>query len=211
MLLESVAWAARTRQLLGHSVIRYGVASAFPRAVAAFTALVMAPLGVEQLGTSGYGVWVLATQVPSLVVSPDLGLGQGVTTELVLTFSRTGSSDSAQSRLYAIRRILQFVAAGWLVIGVLAAFVYTRSDSSSPNSGIVFLCLSVAVVCFVAGVPSTIWRRAQLAQERGATGMVWEGLGKSCSLAACVGLLYFWPNPAAWSPLSCYRRLSLCG
>lgn len=179
------------------SVAKYGLASLVPRTLAILTTLIITPLAIAELGLSGFGFWVLATQIPSMVVSPDLGLTQGLVNELGPIHRRSGSLESERDRLFDVQRLLGIIALIWLIMGLAAAYIYTDSTQTAQNRVPLFASLGVALVIFVLGIPAMVWTRAQLAQERGHEYVLAEGVGKAASLVLSIVVILLAPSPVA--------------
>jgi hypothetical protein len=164
----------------------------FPRIVAVLTGVLISPLAISRIGVHGFGLWVLATQIPSIVLSPDFGLTQALITELSLMQRERRNLRDARSRLAHLSRLLWVVACLWLVVGLVAAAVYSmigvnagrkltpfcrpapggQDSPGSDNRGkrgdsfTLFAAFAVALLICIAGIPALVWSRAQLAQER---------------------------------------------
>lgn len=175
--------------------MRYGLASLLPRGTAILTMLVVTPLGIERLGPFDYGLWVLATQVPNIVVSPDLGLGQGVINGMAHVHRRDGNLSAERSRLNGLVKLLWVIAGTWFIVGVGASSIYVLV-SGTPSASVwpLVTAFVVSLACFTSGVPATVFARAQLAQENGHRSVLWEGAGKILTLVLCVAVLAFSPN-----------------
>jgi O-antigen/teichoic acid export membrane protein len=163
--------------------------------LAIVTTLLLMPLGINRLGADQYGIWVLATQIPTLVVSPDLGLGQGLINEMGAHHRRWGTIATQQARLFGLVKLLSWIAFGWLALGTIAAAMYASNSQPTGATQVeLFTALCLGLACFTSGIPATIWSRTQLAQERGHVAIVWEGAGKLASLAACIAILLLAPS-----------------
>lgn len=183
------------RSIGSHSVFRFGLANLIPRTTAILTAIVVTPLGVAELGPVEYGYWVLATQVSTLVVAPDFGLGSGVINELGLVHRAEGGLRSQRGRLLGLVKLLRAAALIWFIIGVTVSVLYVKA--SGTRTGIAWdllIALVVGLGCFTIGIPMTVWSRAQLAQEQAHRAVQWEGVGKILTLVACVVVLVFAPS-----------------
>lgn len=187
-----LGWRA-VASLRHHSVAKYGLANLTPRVVAIASALTLTPIVLDRLGASAFGLWVLATQVPTLVVSPDLGLGNGALNGLSREYRKEGSLRSQLRRLVGLERMLAIVAASWFLLGSCAAGIYVEVSGTEPK-GEFFLALCAGLACFVAGIPATVWGRAQLAQERAYIAARWEGAGRIVAFAASGVVIAVRPN-----------------
>jgi O-antigen/teichoic acid export membrane protein len=167
------------------------MASSFSRGIAITTAVLMAPLTIETLGLVNYGYWVLATQIPNMVVSPDLGLGQGTINDLAEAHRRDGHLRSQRRRLVGLAKLLKAVGALWFAIGVGAICAYAFASGADQQ---LWTVLILGLACFTAGIPSSIWTRAQLAQERGHESVWFEGGGKLLILILSPVTLWLAPN-----------------
>lgn len=153
------------------------------------------PLGVSRLGLINYGIWVLATQLPNLLIAPDLGLGNGIINDLSSVHRQDGNLRSAHRTLVGLAKLLSVVAMAWLVLGVIGSVLYAQGAASNDSRVRLLMALMASLVCFVSSVPATGWLRAQLAQERGHKGVLWEGAGKGLALVLSVIVLLVFPDP----------------
>lgn len=185
------------RRLGSTSVAKYGVSSLLPRGLAIVTAIVITPLAISKLGVTGYAFWVLATQVPSLVVSPDLGLTSGLVNVLGAVNQKDGNLRNAQARLFGVQRLLVGIALGWLVLGVIGSVAYAQVTESGSNQALLTTTLCTALAIFVLGIPPMVWTRAQLAQERGHEYVLAEGVGRVFTLVLSIAALLVVPSPVA--------------
>lgn len=195
MQWEAIDVRRSPRLLFRHGVVRYGLASLLPRGTAILTMLVVTPLGIERLGPFDYGLWVLATQVPNVVVSPDLGLGQGVINSMAHVQRRDGNLNAERSRLHGLVKLLWVIACTWFFVAVGASSIYVVA-SGTPSASVwpLITAFVVSLACFTSGVPATVFARAQLAQENGHRTVLWEGAGKVLTLVLCVAVLVFSPS-----------------
>ncbi|MDV6376025.1 lipopolysaccharide biosynthesis protein [Deinococcus arenicola] len=185
----------RLQALRSSSVLRYGLTNLLPRSVAILITLIVTPLAISRLGLLEYGVWALATLVPNLVPTPDLGLTNGVVNEVARTHQRDGHLRSERGRLLGLKKLLGLIAIVWLALGAGGLAVYTFAGGASDVAPLkVYTALLLALAIFVVGIPPTLWNKAQLAQERGHEYLAWEGVGKVTSLVASVLVLLLVPN-----------------
>ena len=182
------------RRIATHSVIRYGAASVFPRAVAAFGMLLITPVGLSQLGVTSFAYWLLATYVSGLVVSPDLGIGNSIVNEFGSDYARGISLQTHESRIRGLIKLLSIVALTWLLAGILIAFVYSISSGQRRDSSTVFVSLVLGLFCFLSAVPASVVQRIQLSQEKASQAVIWEGVGKTVGLGLSFAVLVWAPN-----------------
>ena len=185
---------ASARRMSRHSVGRFAGASLVTRSLTVGTALLLTPLALTQLGTADYGVWVLASTVPSLVAAPDLGLGFGLVNRVATTFQRTGSLASERSRLLDTTHAAALVALAWFLVGAVALLMYWRFAAPSEPAGRVLLPLLTSLLIFTLQIPATIGSRGQFAHERGHVAVLWEAVGRSVTLIASTALLLLHPT-----------------
>lgn len=181
--------------LRNSSILKYGLTNLLPRSVGILITLIVTPLAISRLGVLEYGLWALATLVPNLVSSPDLGITNGVVNEVARTHQRDGHLKSERGRLLGLRKLLGLIALVWLALGAggLAVYVFAGgTDDVAPFK--VYTALLLALTIYVVGIPPTLWNKAQLAQERGHEYLAWEGAGKVTSLVASVLVLLLFPN-----------------
>lgn len=176
------------------SVVRYGIASLFPRAVATGGILVITPLGIAALGGEAFGLWLLATYITAIVVSPDLGLGNSVVNDFA-SIRAAGESLSTQARrIRGLTRMLFVVAGLWLIVGTAGISLYVLSLAGQENRDALFWSLVLGLICFLLAVPTAILQRIQLAYERAARAVLWEGVGKVVAVGASITVLLIAPN-----------------
>ncbi len=211
-------------RVLHSSVAKYGFASMFARSFAILGTLLITPLAIDRIGLEGFGIWVLATQIPSVIVSPDLGLTQGLINQLSSTQVRESNLSGERARMVQLSRLLRLVAFSWFILGLAGAALFVCLGAPSSNPGLLFGVLVAALAIFTAGIPPTVWAKAQLAQGRGHETVTWEALGKLVSLLGSIGILLIAPDPlllavafmlpqtvASWLNAAAYERKEFCG
>ncbi|MFC4639987.1 lipopolysaccharide biosynthesis protein [Deinococcus hohokamensis] len=187
-------WQGRLQALRSSSVVKYGLANLLPRGVALLGAIILTPLAVSRLGVVDYGIWVLATLIPSLISTPDFGITYGVVNEVARTYQRDGHIAAERERLLGLNRLLNWIAAGWLVVGGLGISAYVFSGQGGEQAIRMFAAMLLALIIFTFGISTTLWSRAQLAMERGHEAINWEGAGKVVSFVASLAVLLLVPN-----------------
>lgn len=187
---SSTAW----RRIASHSVIRYGAAAVFPRTVAAFGMLIITPVGLSQLGVTQFAYWLLATYVSGLIISPDLGIGNGVVNEFGSDHARGIGLKTHETRIRGLIKLLSIVALTWLLVGMIIASVYAMSSGQRGDESTIFISLALGLFCFLSAVPASVVQRIQLSQEKASQSALWEGVGKTVGLALSLAVLVWTPN-----------------
>lgn len=182
------------RRVKGSSVTKYGFASALPRTVSIIGVFLLTPLALGQFGTVGFGYWTLATFVTGLVVSPDLGLGNGVVNEFTSLRARGISLATQAERIRGLVVLLGLVAATWLIIGIIISGVYAYWVVDHSFTQPTFLALIIGLFCFLSAVPISIVQKIQLAFEVANKAALWEGAGKVAAVILSVGVVLLVPN-----------------
>ncbi|MEI2647479.1 MAG: lipopolysaccharide biosynthesis protein [Dermatophilaceae bacterium] len=159
------------------------------------TAVVLTPLAIQRFSPGDYALWVLAVQVPSMIVAFDFGLGFSVVNRIGQAYRSPDGLAAVATELAGIRVLLRVAAGGWFVLGAALALAYSTSIAQSwPDVLHAAVALSLGLLCFAAGIPSSLWGRAQLAIEQGHRNALWEGVGKLATLV-CSGAVLLWaPN-----------------
>lgn len=185
----------RFQALRNSSILKYGLTNLLPRSVGILITLIVTPLAISRLGLLEYGVWALATLVPTLVPSPDLGMTNGVVNEVARIQQRDGHVRSERVRLLGLRKLLTLIALAWLALGAAGLAFYAFAGGADDVAPVkVYAALLLALAIYVVGIPPTLWNKVQLAQERGHEYLAWEGAGKVASLVASVLVLLLAPN-----------------
>ncbi|OLV15848.1 lipopolysaccharide biosynthesis protein [Deinococcus marmoris] len=177
-----------------NSVFKYGMANILPRSVALFGALLLTPLAISRLGIADYGIWVLATLIPTLILAPDFGITYGLVNEISKIFLKYRSIASQKLRLLNLNKLLKYIAFGWLSLGLIIAGFYTVQSGSGAQSPRLFVSLCLSLATFSISIPATLWARTQLGIERGHEALRWEGIGKLASFLISLLILLFVPN-----------------
>lgn len=193
MTIEPESWHAKLRRLSSHSVVRYASVSVFPRAVSTIGILIITPLGLSQLGALDYSYWLLATAVTGLVVSPDLGIGNGVVNEFANVRARGDHLSVYSERIRGLLVLLGLIAVGWIVLGITAAFVYAYA--SAPAAPLhLGVAIALGFCCYLTAVPTAAVQRIQIAMESASRAVAWEGVGKVVAVVGAITTLHLTPN-----------------
>ncbi|MCC7128583.1 MAG: hypothetical protein IT192_07195 [Microbacteriaceae bacterium] len=155
--------------------------------------LIVTPLGLNRLGVTEFAYWLLATYVTGLVVSPDLGLGNGIVNEFGRAHRRGGLLSEQAARIRGLMRILFLIALAWFCIGALIAIVYASFAEAELNN-VLFFSLVLGLFCYLSAIPASLVQRIQLSQEKANRSVLWEGIGKSVGLVTSLLILLLFPN-----------------
>ncbi|WP_152550635.1 lipopolysaccharide biosynthesis protein [Deinococcus sp. RL] len=176
------------------SVLRYGLASVFTRGIAIVSTLALTPLIINKLGVTEYGIWFMATLVPTLIAFPDFGISNGIINKVSDLKRRTGSIARLIPNLLELEVLLRTVSLLWLVLGSAALFMYVQSYNEVAQRGVLLETLLLSLAIFCLGIPPALWARVQLGLERGHESITWEGVGKAGALGCALLVLLHHPE-----------------
>lgn len=182
------------QRLKGSSVSKYWFASTLPRTVAILGVFMITPLALREFGTIGFGYWTLATFVTSLVVSPDLGLGNSVVNEFTSLRGKGTNLVSHGRRIRGLVVLLGLVAFCWLIIAMTVSGLYSHLIVDQRFSQPTFIALAIGLFCFLSAVPISIVQKIQLALGVANKAAIWEGAGKIAAVILSLGVVLFVPN-----------------
>ena len=179
-----------------NTVFKFAIASLLPRSTAILAAFVLTPLIIGRLGFTNFGVWTLATLIPTLLASYDFGITYGLINEMSKTYQRDRHFRNEKIRLGDTQRLLLMISSLWFIVGSSSIFLYVfgGGGKSEDDPGKLFISLLIALCIFVLGIPSSLWQRVQLASERGHEYVAWEGAGKVLSFLLSLLVLFTFPN-----------------
>jgi O-antigen/teichoic acid export membrane protein len=136
--------------------------------------LLTVPLVLDAIGNEGLGVWLTLVTVTSVLGFADLGLGNGIMTEVAgATTSR--SEEKIRSTVAAGYALLVSVAIVMLVVlGASTAFVDLSSlfGLESPDADL-SRGITVFLVLFLVGIPLSVTEKLQWGLQRGYVAGVW--------------------------------------
>lgn len=180
--------------ILYASVVRYGATSLYPRGIAILTTLIMTPLIVEKFGITRYAVWFMSTLISTIVSFPDFGISNGIINKVANSNRNSNNILSMSITLKNLNFLLKLIAVFWLLIGVLAIFLYSENYDSTINRDEFRNGMLLSLLIFVVGIPPSLWSRVQLGLERGHEAVMWEGIGKTLSFLLSGVIIFFYPN-----------------
>lgn len=174
-----------------HRYIVTVASSFFSRGISMIAPLVTIPITLEYLGANLFGLWMTITSLLSMMVFADLGIGNGVLTEIGKLNGRADHQGianliftsyvvlSGMSVIFLIffYSIASVIPWGWIVHASDAALV-----GEARKIGLT--CLT----CFVIGIPLNLIAKIQLGLQRGYITEIWNIVSSlatmSCTLAA---------------------------
>ena len=158
------------------------------RAVSIAGTFVTVPLVLAELGEARFGVLVLVTQLATLLVFSDLGLGNGLVTSLARAL--------AERDLHRARAL---VSSTWyLLVGVmlLAGTVFAAVTFlvdwphllgvGGVSADQVTEAVVVFAVFFLVGLPASIAQKIHLARQEGLQANAWQTLGAGLTIGATI-------------------------
>lgn len=162
-------------------------AAAF-RGVSIAGTLVTVPVVLSELGDVRFGALVLVTQLATLLVFSDLGLGNGLVTALATALAagdRTRARALVSSTWYLLIGVMLL---GGVVFAVATLFVDWASVLGV--NGVAARDITASVVVFAAlfliGLPASISQKIHLAHQEGWQANVWQTLGAVLTILSTV-------------------------
>lgn len=162
-------------------------AAAF-RAISMVGTLVTVPLVLGELGTVRFGVFVLVTQLATLLVFSDFGLGNGLVSSLTTAIA-VGDRDRARSLVSSTWYLLIGVAVTGCVVFAVAFPIVSWSSLlgvEEARTSDVNAAVLVFAVLFLVGVPASIAQKLHLARQEGLQANGWQAIGALLTIAATV-------------------------
>lgn len=149
------------------------------------TAFVLIPVVLHHLGSERYGVFATITAIAGLVGWADLGIGNGLISEVAAAEGRDDRDAVARAVSTAFFALLALA----VVLGILFAVAYpfvpwpsVFNVEGSAGSGV-----GAAVAAFAAGVllalPLAVVQRAQIGMQEAFVASGWQALGSLIGLA----------------------------
>jgi O-antigen/teichoic acid export membrane protein len=150
---------------------------------------VTVPLVLDELGGSRFGALVLVTQLATLLVFSDLGLGNGLVSSLA---SAMAVDDRQRARA--------LVSSTWFLLVTVTAVAGTVFAAAAPfvdwsgllglrelDEGEVTRSIMVFSVFFLVGIPASIAQKVHLARQEGWQANAWQAVGAVLTIAATIG------------------------
>ena len=162
------------------------------RAVSMIGPLITVPYAVHYLGNERYGLWMAVTSMVAMFAFADLGLGNGLMTQVS---QAAGRDDTKQCRGYISSAFFALSGVAGLLLCIyiiLFPFIPWRRvlNTSSPEllreSSAVF---TVCVLTFLLNLPCGVVQRAQSGLQEGFRSNIWQGIGSVINMAAILLLV----------------------
>lgn len=159
------------------------------RAVSMLGTLVTVPLVLASLGELRFGALMVVTQLATLLVFSDLGLGNGLVTALAAAVAE-GDRHRVRSLVASTWYLLVAVAVTGLA-ALLLAWPFLEWDRLLGIVGVPDHQLSAAVAVFaasfLAGLPASIAQKVHMGLQEGLHANAWQALGALLTIGATVG------------------------
>ena len=159
----------------------------------AVVALIAVPLTLHFLGPERYGMWLTISGLVAMLSFADLGLGNGVLTQVANAFGRDAaaeireitSSGVAALCLLALALLL-LCALGWPWLDWAAVFnVHSRRALVEAGPAV-----AVFIGCYACTIPLAIVQKVQQGVQRGFASNLWVIAGSCASLLALLLALH---------------------
>ena len=177
-------------------VLVLGVATSLVgRFTAAVVPLVVVPIGLQQLGASGYGAWAIALSITSFLIFADLGIGTGLMTRL----GRIGWQDTGGPAREELLFALRLVSSAYAVlagVSITAAtllwtspwwFNWPRLLNADRSDGVTTIAVA-SLSGFCVNIVASLVARVQFGVGQQAKANLWQAMGSvSVLIAAMAG------------------------
>lgn len=174
------------------------------RAITLLAPLIVMPAMLEYLGSSSFGIWMIAVSLTSMAMFADLGVGNGLLTRLSAAHGRgdfvAGRVDIASA--YAILTAVAVLAS--IVVGIVLLTWANIAESLTASSFSInsLAIIGASFVCFFAGLPAGVIQRVMYARQQVLLSNLWQVAGAFLSVVACfTGIAAGWP---AWAVVTLY-------
>jgi O-antigen/teichoic acid export membrane protein len=162
-------------------------AAAF-RAVSIVGTFVTVPLVLSELGDVRFGALVLVTQLATLLVFSDLGLGNGLVTSLARALANE-DRDRVRALVSSTWFLLVSVAlaggAGYVLLTAWLDWSAVLGVDDLPDDEVT-RAVTVFAAFFLVGLPVSIAQKIHLARQEGWQANAWQTLGALATIAATI-------------------------
>lgn len=163
------------------------LSSALSKIITITTALITVPLTLNYLGTERYGLWMTISSVIAMLVFADFGIGNGLMnaiSEALGTDDRDAMRSHVSNALIVLLCIAAAISAFFFICYPAVhwgEFFNVKTPVAIREAG---PAMATFVVCFAAGVPSSIVHRVQLGLQQGFLSSIWQAFGSVLGLMA---------------------------
>jgi O-antigen/teichoic acid export membrane protein len=179
---------------LGRSAERHrrvalsAISSGLAWATSVVTGLVVVPVVLNYLGAERYGVFATITAIAGLVGWADLGLGNGLISEVALAQGRDDSNATARAVSTAFFALLGLAVVLAAVFAAVYPFVPWESIfnvSGDAATGVGAAAAAFAVGVFLA-LPLGVVQRAEIGMQEMFIASAWQAMGRVLGLAGVI-------------------------
>jgi len=179
---------------LGRSAERHrrvalsAISSGLVWATSVVTGLVMVPVVLHYLGAERYGVFATITAIAGLVGWADLGLGNGLISEVAVAQGRDDSDSTARAvstAFFALLGLAVVLAAGFAAVYPFVPWESIFNVSGDAASGVGAAAAAFAVGVFLA-LPLGVVQRAEVGMQEMFVANVWQAMGRLLGLAGII-------------------------
>lgn len=170
------------------------LASITAKAISMVTILITIPLTMNYLGVERYGMWMTISAIIAVMVSADLGIGNGL---LNIVSSARGRNDN-EDIIHSVSSAFFMLFTIAIILGFIFAVIYryipwaevfnvssTRAISEAGPTMVVF------IGCFLANLPLGIIERIQSGYQEGYYFSLWSTLGSLLGLSSIMIVIQF--------------------
>jgi O-antigen/teichoic acid export membrane protein len=175
-------------------VIRTVIASILARGVVMIAPLVTIPVTLGYLGSDRFGLWMTISSLQSMLVFADLGIGNGVLTEIGKANGRGDRVGTANiiATSYLMVSLLAMILL--LIFWSLNQFVPWQWLMNTTDPTIVNEAIFVGQIylsCFIVGIPLNLIAKVQLGLQRGYITEIWNVLSSLTTMTCTLVAVHF--------------------
>ena len=172
-------------------------AAFFSRSIMMIAPIVTIPITIRYLGEVRFGLWMTITSIMSMMLFADLGIGNGVLTEIG---KLKGSDDLVGMRkvistAYFVLGSSSLVALGvfWTIAQFIpwGRLVNAKDAATSADARIVGL---VCISCFLLTIPLSLISKIQLGLQQGFVNEIWMSVSSLATMMMTLVAVY-WKAP----------------
>ena len=164
------------------------ISSGLAWATTVVTGLVMVPVVLHYLGSEVYGVFATITAIAGLVGWADLGLGNGLISEVAVAQGRDDSETTARAvstAFFALLGLAIVLAAAFAAVYPYVPWASIFNVSGDAASGVGAAAAAFAVGVFLA-LPLGVVQRAEIGMQEMFVASAWQAGGRVLGLAGVI-------------------------